>query len=90
MYRLNFTLQPGGVIKGRVTDAAGRPIQDGDVFYKDANASYGVPIDRDGTYRIEGLTPGQYPVTVMVGDRRVSRTAKAEAGKETVLDFVLK
>jgi hypothetical protein len=90
VYRINFTLQPGGVIKGRVTDEGGRPVQDGDVFYKDANASYGVSIDRDGTYRIEGLAPGQYKVSVMVGDQQVSRTVQAEAGKETVMNFTVK
>jgi hypothetical protein len=90
VYRLNFTLKTGGMIKGRVMDAVGRPVQEGDVFYKDGNASYGVPIDRDGTYRIEGLAPGQYRVTVMAGDREVSRTVSVEAGKETVTDFVVK
>ena len=73
VYRINFTLQPGGVIKGKVTDAGGRPLQDGDVFYQDGNTSYGVSIDRDGTYRIEGLAPGQYKVSVMTGDKEVSR-----------------
>ncbi|HEY6011998.1 MAG TPA: transglutaminase domain-containing protein [Nitrospirota bacterium] len=90
VYRLNFTLRPGGVIKGRVVDGSGRPIPDGDVFYKDGNASYGVPIDREGMYRIEGLTPGQYRVTVMRGDKEVTRSAPVEAGKETVTDFVVK
>jgi hypothetical protein len=64
-------------------------IQDGDVFYKTA-MRYGVPIDRDGTYRIEGLAPGQYRVTVMTGDKEVSRNAAVEAGRETVTDFVVK
>jgi hypothetical protein len=90
VYKMNFTLLPGGVIKGKVTDAGGRPLQDGDVFYKEGAASYGVSIDRDGTYRIEGLTPGQYKISVMVGDREVSRTSQVEAGKEAVLDFVVK
>jgi hypothetical protein len=78
------------VIKGKVTDAGGRPLQDGDVFYKEGAASYGVSIDRDGTYRIEGLTPGQYKVSVMTGDKEVSRSAQVEAGKEAVLNFVVK
>jgi hypothetical protein len=90
VYKINFTLQPGGVIKGRVVDSDGRPLQDGDVFYRDGNASFGVPIDRDGTYRIEGLAPGQYKVSVMTGDREISRIGQAEAGKEAILDFVVK
>jgi len=90
VYKISFTLQPGGVIKGKVVDSAGKLLQDGDVFYRDGNTSYGVPIERDGTYRIEGLAPGQYKVSVMVGDRETSRSAQAEAGRETVLDFMLK
>ncbi len=90
VYTLNYALQPGGVIKGRVVDAQGRPVQDGDVFYRDGNTSFGVSIDHDGTYRIEGLAPGQYKVSVMIGDREFSRIGQAEAGKETRLDFVLK
>jgi len=90
VYRLNFTLPPGGVIKGRVVDAAGRPLQDGDVFYREGITSYGVPIDRDGTYRIEGLAPGQYKISVMIGEKEVSRMAEVEAGKDTIMDFVVK
>lgn len=90
VYKLNFTLRPGGIIKGSVVDASGRRLQEGDVFYRDGNSSFGVPIDKDGAYRIEGLAPGQYKVSVMLGDKEVSRVAEATAGKETVLDFVLK
>jgi outer membrane usher protein FimD/PapC len=90
VYRLNFTLHPGGVIKGKVIDSTGRPLRDGDVFYKDGNTSYGVPIDQDGTYRIEGLAPGQYRVTVMAADKEVARSAQVEAGRETTADFVVK
>jgi len=90
VYRLNFTLQPGGVIKGKVTDAGGRPLQDGDVFYQDGATSFGVPIDRDGTYRIEGLAPGPYKVSVMSGEKNVSHNVPVDAGKESVMDFVIK
>ena len=89
-YRLNFTLGPGGTIRGKVVDAGNRPVPEGDVFYRDGDTSYGVSIDRDGTYRIEGLAPGQYTVTVMLGDKNVSQTARVESGKETVSDFVVK
>ncbi|HAK60725.1 MAG TPA: hypothetical protein DCO77_10135 [Nitrospiraceae bacterium] len=88
-YRVNFTLQPGGVIKGKVVTPGGGPVREGDVFYRDGKTSYGVPIANDGTYRIEGLSPGQYKVSVMVGEKNVSRKGRAVAGKETVMDFVL-
>jgi hypothetical protein len=90
IYRLNFTLQPGGVIKGRVADAGGRPVQDGDVFYQDGATSFGVPIDPDGTYRIEGLSPGAYKVSIMSGENKGSQNVQVDAGRESVLDFVLK
>ena len=90
VYRLNFTLQPGGVIKGKVTDAGGRPLQDGDVFYQDGTTSFGVPLDRDGTYRIEGLAPGPYKVSVMIGEKKVSHDVAVDAGKESLMDFVIK
>ncbi len=88
VYRLNMTLQPGGVIRGKVVDASGRPASDGDVFYRDGAMSYGVPVEQDGTYRIEGLAPGQYAVSYTQGEKRVSRVGQAVVGKETVMDFV--
>jgi hypothetical protein len=90
VYTMNFSLDPGGVIRGRVFDHAGMPLQDGDVFYKEGNVRFGVPVQSDGSYRIEGLAPGEYTLTVFQGTREASRTAMATAGKETVLDFILK
>lgn len=90
VYRLNFTLLAGGSIKGKVSDAGNRPVRDGDVFYREGSTSFGVSIDTDGSYRIEGLTPGAYRVTAIVGDKEVSHTAQIEAGKETVLNFIVK
>jgi hypothetical protein len=90
VYRKDFTLAAGGVIKGKVVDSTGKALQEGDVFYRDGNTSFGVPVDRDGTYRIEGLTPGQYKVSVMVGDKNVSHQIAVEAAKESVQDFVVK
>ena len=90
VYRKDFALASGGVIKGTVVDGAGKSIPEGDVFYRDGNTSFGVPVDRDGTYRIEGLTPGHYKVSVMVGDKNVSHQVAVEAAKESVQDFVVK
>jgi hypothetical protein len=86
---MNFTLHRGGSIKGKVIDSGGRPIADGDIFYRDGNTSFGVPIEKDGTYRIEGLAPGQYKVFVLTGDKETSRTGQVEAGKETLMDFIV-
>ncbi len=89
VYRKDFSLAPGGVIKGRAVDAAGRPLQDGDVFYLDGRTSYGVPLDRDGSYRIEGLSPGRYKVSVTAGEKSVTRTVAVQAGMESVQDFTI-
>ena len=90
VYRKDFILAPGGVIKGKVVDVAGRALQEGDVFYRDGNTSFGVPLDTDGTYRIEGLAPGQYKVTVTAGEKSYSQQVQVEAGKESVQDFMVK
>ncbi len=87
VYQKNFSLAPGGTIKGKVTDGRGKPVEDGDVFYREGTTSFGVPIDRDGTYRIEGLAPGQYKITVTIGDRSAVRTVQVDAGKESVQDL---
>jgi hypothetical protein len=88
--RRDFTLAPGGTIKGTVTDAGGRIVAEGDVFYRDGNMSFGVPLDRDGTYRLEGLAPGSYAVKLLVGDREVVRQVQVEAGKESLQNFTVR
>ena len=90
VYQKDFTLSPGGVIKGRVTDVLGNAVADGDVFYREGTTSFGVPLEKDGTYRIEGLAPGEYIVTVMTGDRTIARGVSVQAGKETLQDFEVK
>ncbi len=87
VYQTNFSLLPGGTIRGKVTDGSGKTVEDGDVFYREGRTSFGVPIERDGTYRIDGLIPGDYKLSVTVGDRSVSRSVKVDAGKETIQDF---
>jgi hypothetical protein len=90
VYRRDFTLAPGGSIKGKVVDGGGRALLEGDVFYRDGNTSFGVPLDTDGTYRIEGLAPGQYNVSVTAGEKSASHQVEVVAGKESVQDFVVK
>ena len=89
VYRKDFILASGGVIKGKVVDGAGKALPEGDVFYREGTTSFGVPVDRDGSYRIEGLTPGQYKVSVMIGEKNVSHQVQVEAAKEIVQDFVI-
>ncbi|MFA5072755.1 MAG: transglutaminase domain-containing protein [Nitrospirota bacterium] len=89
-YRFDTALNPGGVIFGNVRDASGKPVDDGDVFYREGTVSYGISIDK-GSYRIEGLAPGSYKVSVLRNDREVSSgTVDVHSGKEMRLDFVVK
>ncbi len=90
VYHHDYTLPPGGVILGKVVDGAGRALQEGDVFYRAGDTSFGVPIDHDGSYRIEGLTPGEYKVSVMVGEKNVSQVVRVEAGKESIQNFTVR
>jgi hypothetical protein len=61
---LHFALTPEGAITGRVTDAAGQPVEDvelraeSDFAATDSDAR----TDANGDFRIGGLAPGQYRV----------------------------
>ena len=66
---VDWSLSPGGVIEGTVTDATtGEPLEGlyVDVVYEEAGSpyswGYGPPTGVDGTYRFFGLFAGQYLV----------------------------
>ena len=77
---INFSLLRGGVITGRITDADSRPViqQQVNLSRVDQAApmsgprvaySLGAPLTDDrGIYRIYGITPGRYKVSVGRGD----------------------
>ena len=77
---INFSLLRGGVITGRITDADSRPViqQQVNLSRVDQPApmsgprvvySLGVPMTDDrGIYRIYGITPGRYKVSVGQSD----------------------
>ncbi|MEM1178282.1 MAG: carboxypeptidase-like regulatory domain-containing protein [Acidobacteriota bacterium] len=56
-------LTPGGTLTGRVTDGAGAPLADVEVFV--FQSSRGASTDADGRYRIEGLSG--LPQTLIAG-----------------------
>lgn len=67
---IDFALGPGGVISGRVTDDAGRPVVAVSVVSERINeqgqttgASLRFPTDDRGIYRIYGLPAGKYLVS---------------------------
>jgi hypothetical protein len=90
VYKMNFILEPGAVIKGRAIDNTGKPLHDGDVFYKEGNTRVGAPVQDDGSYRIEGLAPGDYVLTLIQADKQMSKSIRTTARTEIVLDFELK
>jgi hypothetical protein len=67
----DFTLAPGGVITGRITNADGQPIIDEQVHVMPVDISpqhppneYGNQTDDRGIYRAFGLRPGKYRVFI--------------------------
>ena len=77
---INFSLLRGGVITGRITDADSRPVIQQQVKLSRVDQpapmsgpqvvySLGAPMTDDrGIYRIYGITPGRYKVSVGRGD----------------------
>lgn len=71
---IDFQMEPGGVITGRVTDADGNPVVNEMVFVQSAEENQGPPrvnlnsrdqmTDDRGVYRIFGLQQGRYRVSV--------------------------
>src|SRR5215207_10635444 len=71
---IDFKIEPGGVITGRVTDADGNPVVAEPVMAVRADESVGPPrfnfdqrdlmTDDRGVYRLFGLPPGPYRVSV--------------------------
>ena len=71
---VDFKITPGGVITGRVLDADGNPVVGEQVIAQPAEENQGPPrfnfdlrdmvTDDRGVYRLFGLTPGRYRVSV--------------------------
>jgi len=68
---LNFSMVPGGVVTGKITDADGRPIIEAEVavlptgsYTFDRQLTGVVHTDDRGIYRAFGLRPGKYKVSV--------------------------
>jgi thiol-disulfide isomerase/thioredoxin len=67
-----ITLKRGVIVRGRVTDPAGKPIKDALVIYGDDSYSSWLPCkfptDADGRYRLPALPPGETTLTVIAHD----------------------
>jgi hypothetical protein len=84
---IDFSIAPGGVIAGRVTDADGRPVIEERLMIVSADAqpnsrgqmppTPGVfQTDDRGVYRIYGIPPGRYKISVGVADNGPSSNVR--------------
>ncbi len=87
---VNFSLTPGGVITGQVTDAEGQPLvaERVSLFYVDETGMRLTPVVRNtamfetddrGVYRLFGLPAGHYKVSVGQGGAAVVRAGGRRA-----------
>jgi len=64
-----LTLKRGVIVRGRVTDASGKPIKDAIIVVGDrpyySNAPRKFPTDADGNFRLPTLAPGDTTLTVI-------------------------
>jgi len=89
---VDFILQAGGMITGRVTDETDVGVSDAHIYASGPGYGYGYA-DEDGYYTIFGLQDGTYTVTAYppyaVNLIRSSTTAEVIQGETTIVDFVL-
>ena len=81
--------KPSATVHGHITNPAGQDFNSGNVkfttdqtvAYKDAKFIATAPIDSTGNYKATGVTPGDYYVYVVQGDKIVDRVEfKVKAG----------
>lgn len=78
-----------GAVTGTVTDAGnGEPVSGAQVFIRGTNL--GTLTSQDGTYRLEGVPPGEQTVRVrLIGYQTASQTVDVAAGQASSADFQL-
>jgi tetratricopeptide (TPR) repeat protein len=84
--------QPTGLLKGKVVDAAKKPVEGAKVvieFQGGITRKYEVPTNKKGEYTQVGLQPGGYKVTVTKDALTVSKDVRVRLGDPTDLDFDL-
>ena len=100
VYTVDFTLEVGGSIAGRVTDAAGNPVTEAWIYPQVWEPPY-YKVNENGEYIMTGLQPGMHTIAIdapgygdwyiYVNDQYVKRgtsvTVEVELGKTTRVDF---
>mgnify|MGYP003694673385 CR=1 FL=1 len=98
--KIDFALVRGGVVTGRITDADGHPLigEHVSVLLKDAPATARQMMmfggsrnqtDDRGVYRVYGLSPGSYKVSVGPGRGRRRRRHRHGNGRQSIREDVL-
>jgi tetratricopeptide (TPR) repeat protein len=85
--------KPGATVHGHITNPAGQNFTNGDVkfttdqsvAYKDAKFVATAPIDNNGDYKAAGVTPGDYFVYFVQGDKIVDRLELKVKAEDTDL-----
>jgi hypothetical protein len=80
--------QSTGVVQGTVTDGQDSPLPGANVAVQELQQ--GAATQADGTYRIEGLSPGEYTLRVsLVGFAARTATVTIEAGETVTQNFTM-
>ena len=86
-----FAQKPGATVHGHVTNPAGTDFTPGDMKfttdtsagYKDAKFTATAPLDGQGNYKATGITPGDYYVYVVQGEKIVDRVELKVKSEDT-------
>ena len=87
---LNFQLEPGGSVFGKVTDLSGRPVSGAWVYLWQGNKGRGYPADEKGRYNITGCPVGIFRLSVQIeGQKKTETEVEIESGARVEHNFVL-
>ena len=87
---VNFQLEPGGVISGRVTDASGQGVGGGWVYLWQGSSAKGYPLDDQGGYKVVGCPVGLQRLTVEAqGYQKAEAKIEVKAGAKVEKNWTL-
>lgn len=79
-----------GAVQGRITDTSGQALSAAGVTLHNSTNTYKTMVTGDGTFRLNGITPGEYVVSAaQFGHLTGYATVRASAGFATTVDLVL-
>lgn len=88
---INFQLEPGGVIYGRITDASGQAVPGAIIYLWQGNSGRGFPADADGRYRVVGCAVGTQRLTAQAqGYQTAEAKIEVSAGAKVEKNWTLK